>query len=272
MTSCSLSSRDGYPLSPPACRSDPNWPARPVSILCTYAWCPVSQSRTSCGDSNTRCSAMVSSTTPRFGPRWPPVRATELTRCSLISPANAGSCEGGSRLTSAGEEIDDSSPGTPRVYVRAFARSEPRNPALAPQRTLDQIHRMTGGARAMTFPLVRRHRVVDDLGRHALAQLGPGDAQSLVGGRDGRLTCRRGEPREDEGLAAQDVVTAIVGGALVEQPGDSAALPFRGTRWLHLRRPTRRQGRRAHARSSNATHSTCAVMGNRSKARRVVSA
>src|SRR3954447_12662544 len=215
---------------------------------------------------------MVSSTTPRFGPRWPPVRATELTRCSLISPASAGSWERRSRLTSAGEEIDDSSPGTPRVYVSAFACSEPRNPALAPQRTLDQIHRMTGGARPVTFPLVRRHRVVDDLGRHAVAQFGAGDAKPLVGGRDRRLTGGRGEPREDERLAAQDVVAAIVGGTLVEQPGDSTALPFRGTRWLDLRRPTRRQGRRAHPRTSNATHSTCAVMGNRSKARSRVSA
>ena len=30
----------------------------------------------SLGVSKTRCSAMVSSTTPRFGPRWPPVLAT----------------------------------------------------------------------------------------------------------------------------------------------------------------------------------------------------
>src|SRR6059058_2974788 len=126
---------------------------------------------------------------------------------------------------------------------------------------------MAGGARTMTFPLVRRHRVVDDLGRHTVAQLGPGDAKPLVGCRNRGVTGGRGEPREDERLAAQDVVAAVVGGTLIEEPGDSAALPFRGIRWVHLRRPTRWQGRRAHPRSSSATHSTCAVIGNTSKAR-----
>src|SRR3954451_7331505 len=131
MTSCSLSSRDGYPLSPPACRSDPNWPARPVSILCTYAWCPVSQSRTSCGEENTRCSAMVSSTTPRFGPRWPPVRATDVTRCSRISVASASSSERRSLLTSAGHEIVEGGPARGRVYVRpAGAPLRGRHPRL----------------------------------------------------------------------------------------------------------------------------------------------
>jgi len=32
------------------------------------------------GESKTRWIAIVSSTTPRFGPRWPPVRATFVTR------------------------------------------------------------------------------------------------------------------------------------------------------------------------------------------------
>src|SRR3954447_22094875 len=62
---------------------------------------------------------MVSSTTPRFGPRWPPVRATDVTRCSRTSVASASSSERRSLLTSAGHEIVDSSPATGRVYVRA---------------------------------------------------------------------------------------------------------------------------------------------------------
>jgi hypothetical protein len=36
----------------------------------------VSKSNTSVGESKARCKAIVSSTTPRFGPRWPPVRVT----------------------------------------------------------------------------------------------------------------------------------------------------------------------------------------------------
>src|SRR4051794_3644656 len=36
-----------------------------------------------------RCRASVSSTTPRFGPRWPPVRETLRTRKSLISAASS---------------------------------------------------------------------------------------------------------------------------------------------------------------------------------------
>ena len=47
-----------------------------MSILCTYAWWPVSKMIGSCGESNTRCNASVSSTTPRLGPRCPPVAAT----------------------------------------------------------------------------------------------------------------------------------------------------------------------------------------------------
>jgi hypothetical protein len=46
---------------------------RPVTILCTYAWWPVSQRIASSGDSNTRCRASDSSTAPRFDPEVPGV-------------------------------------------------------------------------------------------------------------------------------------------------------------------------------------------------------
>ena len=76
MTSCSLSSRRGNPPSPPSWRSVSKRSCRPVSSLCAYAWCPVSQTMRSVGLVSTRCSATVSSTTPSELPRWPPVTAT----------------------------------------------------------------------------------------------------------------------------------------------------------------------------------------------------
>src|ERR1700754_2051086 len=104
--SWSLSARHGYRETPPvflSC-SQPSW--RPVSILCTYAWGPVSQISVSRGESTTRCSAMVSSTTPRLGPRCPPVRETEATSSLRISAARGASWSAPSRLRSAGPRID----------------------------------------------------------------------------------------------------------------------------------------------------------------------
>ena len=54
--------------------------------------------------------AMVSSTTPRLGPRWPPVLETESTRNERISSASWPSWAAGSALRSAGPEIDSSRP------------------------------------------------------------------------------------------------------------------------------------------------------------------
>src|SRR6476469_3411906 len=62
------------------------------------------------GLSKTRCRAMVSSTTPRLGPRWPPVLETDSTRKSLISWARLGSWAGVSALRSAGPLMVSSSP------------------------------------------------------------------------------------------------------------------------------------------------------------------
>src|SRR3954470_5996884 len=45
---------------------------------------------------------MVSSTTPRFGPRWPPVLETSVTRKVRISSARAGSWVAGSALSAVG--------------------------------------------------------------------------------------------------------------------------------------------------------------------------
>src|SRR5215471_19678109 len=52
---------------------------------------------------------MVNSTTPRFGPRWPPFLETASIRNALISPASVVSSSGVSALTSRGLQIDSSS-------------------------------------------------------------------------------------------------------------------------------------------------------------------
>src|SRR6267378_6606483 len=102
MKSCSLSVRFGYPLMPPSFRSLANPSRGRVSSLWTYAWWPVSQRRRSLGLSNTRWSARVSSTTPRLGPRWPPVLETVATRNWRISSARARNSESLMERRSAG--------------------------------------------------------------------------------------------------------------------------------------------------------------------------
>src|SRR2546423_14631348 len=56
----------------------------------------------------TRCSAMVSSTTPRFGPRCPPVCERTLISSSRTSCASCGKSCSRSALISAGERIPSS--------------------------------------------------------------------------------------------------------------------------------------------------------------------
>src|ERR1700722_5067412 len=62
----------------------------------------------SCGESNTRCNASVSSTTPRLGPRWPPVAATLWIRNSRISTARCRSSDWERCCRSAGPRIRSS--------------------------------------------------------------------------------------------------------------------------------------------------------------------
>src|SRR5262247_2037645 len=57
---------------------------------------------------NTRCNAMVSSTTPRFGPRCPPVCERTLISSSRTSWASCGRSCSRSALISAGERIPSS--------------------------------------------------------------------------------------------------------------------------------------------------------------------
>src|SRR5213083_640393 len=60
------------------------------------------------GVSNTRCNAMVSSTTPRLGPRCPPVCERTLISSSRTSCASCGRSCSRSALMSAGERIPSS--------------------------------------------------------------------------------------------------------------------------------------------------------------------
>ncbi len=69
--------------------------------LVTYAWWPVSNQMYPAGAS-TRCRPIVSSTTPRFGPRCPPVRDTLSIRNARISAANSSSCSRSRRRSSRG--------------------------------------------------------------------------------------------------------------------------------------------------------------------------
>src|SRR5664279_4338400 len=52
---------------------------------------------------------MVSSTTPRLGPRWPPVLETESTKNARISSASNGIWSADNALRSSGPLIDSSS-------------------------------------------------------------------------------------------------------------------------------------------------------------------
>ena len=83
--SYSLSSFLVKPLIPFICLSVSNLSALPVSILWTYVWCPTSHTMASSSKLKTLCNAMVSSTTPRFDARCPPVAETFSTRNFLIS-------------------------------------------------------------------------------------------------------------------------------------------------------------------------------------------
>src|SRR5207247_2760528 len=60
------------------------------------------------GLSNTRCKAIVNSTTPRFGPRWPPVCERTLISSSRTSCASCGRSCSRSALISTGERIPSS--------------------------------------------------------------------------------------------------------------------------------------------------------------------
>ena len=103
--SYSDSLRIANPEIPPPVRIVPKRSRRPVNILWTYVWWLTSQTSLSYGRSSTRCSASVSSTTPRFGARCPPLTAHVSTSIWRISQARVSMSARSRRLTSAGEAI-----------------------------------------------------------------------------------------------------------------------------------------------------------------------
>src|SRR4030095_13294818 len=76
------------------------------------------------GVSNTRCRAMVNSTTPRFGPRCPPVCERTLISSSRTSCASWGKSCSLSALISAGERIPSSNRAVLAVASEAGGDSE----------------------------------------------------------------------------------------------------------------------------------------------------
>src|SRR5712675_144534 len=76
------------------------------------------------GVSKTRCRAMVNSTTPRFGPRCPPVCERTLISSSRTSCASCGRSCSRSALISAGERIPSSKRFVASVVSVVFGLSE----------------------------------------------------------------------------------------------------------------------------------------------------
>src|SRR6266496_2844431 len=72
----------------------------------------------------TRCKAIVNSTTPRFGPRWPPVWERTLISSSRTSCASWGRSCSRSALISAGERIPSSNRAVLAVASEVGADSE----------------------------------------------------------------------------------------------------------------------------------------------------
>src|SRR5919109_5481820 len=91
----------------------------------------------STGDSKTRWSAMESSTTPRLGPRCPPVLATACTRNSRISSDSSPSSASDSAFRSRG----------PRMFSRIVTLGPPLGPCLASTHSHCRFPRDGGGAR-----------------------------------------------------------------------------------------------------------------------------
>src|SRR5215467_4109223 len=76
------------------------------------------------GVSNTRCKAIVSSTTPRFGPRCPPVWERTLISSSRTSCASCGRSCSCNALISAGERTPSSKRGGTALPSEIWDASE----------------------------------------------------------------------------------------------------------------------------------------------------
>src|SRR5437879_6209274 len=154
------------------------------------------------GESNTRCRASVSSTTPRLEPRCPPRADTVPTISSRISAARAPRASPSRRRRSAGARMASRSPG-PGEPAAGFVR--PASASLASRRGL------AGGACAGEVRVWRRALMgwgdetsVSDLDVLQDAQgVGDEDGDRVVGADevgDDRLLADAHEPHREAGL------------------------------------------------------------------------
>ena len=206
MMSWSDSAGSGSRTARPSAAAGRSRPARPVTILWTYAWWPVSHRIRSCGESNTRCSARVSSTAPRLGPRWPrgarhrgDQELADLLRpasssCATVEPPQVpGSVD---RVQHACGES------TAGVTGSGAGTGVPRSASST------RATRPLGADQAGALPLVRRHGGRHRLGVGHVAQLVPGRRQPAPGRLDAGLDVVGGEPGQHHRVPAQHLVRA----------------------------------------------------------------
>ena len=175
----------------------------------------------SCGESNTRCSAMVSSTTPRFGPRWPPVRLTLVIRKARISSASLRQLLR-SQVTQVVRPLISSSR---RHSCESMSELADEHPAT--QRLLDQGHLSTQPhqPRALLGPGVRRS--LDHLGRHVVGEAERTPARPSCAGPHLRLDelGRRTSPAPPGGGAVPGSRDSPTGSSRAGTPRRSAPSP-----------------------------------------------
>ena len=185
---------------------------------------------------------MVSSTQPRFGPRWPPVLATLVTSASRISAASAGSCVGregpkvfgapersqerhgaavsslrrrsgsdgrgrstvAAHATPAGARGTPAAPGTLRAWAPTARRAAPPATTSTPR---------AAGGQPGALALVGGHRRLDRVRRQLVGQLHPHGAPARAGCFQPGGHVVAGEAGEQHRVAAQHLVRPVVGRA-----------------------------------------------------------
>src|SRR5450759_2383527 len=144
----------------------------------------------SLGDSNTRCRAIVSSTTPRFGPRWPPVFETDWTRNARIACASWTRARCPSRRRAAGPRIWSRTPmGSPLVARQCNPGAVVKSPTVGRNRPADvtETHppvRPPSTPRPTRAPPEGAASGVDERAQHVLQDPAVAVVVGLAGGVD----------------------------------------------------------------------------------------
>ena len=112
------------------------------------------------GESKTRCSATVSSTTPRLGARWPPTAAAFSRMARRTSSHSWGSAVASSAFTSRGDAMCS------RSMTRALRTLRCETPPLVVSRTFSFSHSAEGCVNAL-----RTARAKNVEGRRYLGQV-----------------------------------------------------------------------------------------------------